>query len=131
MVSPLQTRREYLAGLNPPLAKANSRGRLSKEAHDAINDAVANGVKFKDMPGVAVEGTTPVKSESVSKNTEDFTGPTAPKRFNGGWYVIDDGKRLPVSGNEVCRTCTYSLDWHFCDSPVGIDRVGNLVPVMR
>jgi hypothetical protein len=45
----MQTRREYLAGLNPPLAIAKARGRLSKEATAEIARAVSAGMKFSDL----------------------------------------------------------------------------------
>jgi hypothetical protein len=47
----MPTRREYLAGLNPPLAKANSRGRLSKAALAEVARAKASGVTFSDEDG--------------------------------------------------------------------------------
>ncbi len=47
----MQTRREYLAGLNPPLAIAKARGRLSKEATAEIERAVATGMRFSDLQG--------------------------------------------------------------------------------
>jgi hypothetical protein len=42
------TRREYAASLG--LAKPNTRGRLSKEAHEAIAKAEAEGMVFTDQP---------------------------------------------------------------------------------
>lgn len=47
----MQTRREYLAGLNPPLAIAKARGRLSREATAEIERAVAAGMRFSDLHG--------------------------------------------------------------------------------
>jgi hypothetical protein len=47
----MPTRREYLAGLNPPLAKANSRGRLSKAALSEVARAKASGMSFSDEDG--------------------------------------------------------------------------------
>lgn len=42
----MTTRREYAASLG--LAKPNTRGRLSKEAHEAIAKAEADGMVFTD-----------------------------------------------------------------------------------
>jgi hypothetical protein len=44
----MPTRREYLSGLTPPLAKAKSRGRLSKVAVAEIARAKESGMTFSD-----------------------------------------------------------------------------------
>lgn len=41
-----QTPRDFLASLTPPLAIPNSRGRLSKDAHAALDKARAEGFRF-------------------------------------------------------------------------------------
>lgn len=50
----MQTQREYLSGLNPPLAKPGSRGRFSLAAQSALADARAQGTVFADGKGVVV-----------------------------------------------------------------------------
>lgn len=60
------TQREWLAThFDPPLAKFPSRGRLSKAAHAAIAEAIANGMQF-DEPVKAVY----VKPEPEPSNVE-------------------------------------------------------------
>lgn len=44
----MPTRREYLSSLNPPLAKAKSRGRLSKAALAEVERARSSGITFSD-----------------------------------------------------------------------------------
>ncbi len=60
----MPTKREYLAGLNPPLAKPG-RGRFSKDAIAALEAAEAAGVVFdepvKPVKEVATEGDEPSK----------------------------------------------------------------------
>lgn len=47
----VQTQREYLASLTPPLAIPGARGRLSAKAHEALAAARAKGITFaEDMP---------------------------------------------------------------------------------
>ena len=68
----MPTRREYLAGLNPPLAKANSRGRLSKAALAEIARAKASGITFSD------EGSAGSSDPAPSpRSPEQPTGPVA------------------------------------------------------
>lgn len=67
----MPTRREYLAGLNPPLAKANSRGRLSKAALAEIQRAKSSGMTFSDEDGGGSSEPTP------SLPRPEPTGPVA------------------------------------------------------
>jgi hypothetical protein len=55
----MPTRREYLAGLNPPLAKPGTRGRLSKAALAEIQRAKASGMTFSDEDGGGSSEPTP------------------------------------------------------------------------
>lgn len=43
------TAREYLCGLDPPLAKAG-RGKFSRDAHEALAAALKDGMRFSDYP---------------------------------------------------------------------------------
>ena len=63
----MQTRREYLSGLNPPLAIAKSRGRLSKAAVAEIARAKASGMTFSD--------------DKEGSSSEDPSAPTMPRIY--------------------------------------------------
>lgn len=43
-----QTKREWLAALNPPLAKSGARGRFSAEANAALSKASERGYEFAE-----------------------------------------------------------------------------------
>lgn len=122
----METRREYAIRLG--LAK-EGRGRLSAAAHEAINEALAKGMRFSDVP----VSDTPVTSQEASKkNTEGtFFGDTPDPLYNGGWYVVEDGKRISISGKEVCRTCMNSLDYHRCLTPTFPSANGVMLAVVR
>lgn len=55
----MATRREYLASLNPPLAKPNSRGRFSLAAKAELVRAKDAGMKFDDDGGAGSEEPAP------------------------------------------------------------------------
>ena len=127
-------RRDYAISLG--LAKPG-RGRMSRAAHEAIAKAEAEGKTFSDSP---VKSDSPKsnsdsadKPDSVKSNSEpkDFFGPTPNPIYNGGWYVVENGKRVDVSGKEVCRNCMCSLDYHRCDSPILPAWNGEMVEVIR
>ena len=69
----MPTRREYLSGLNPPLAKAGTRGRLSKAALAEIARAKKSGMVFSDEDGGGSEEPSP-------SLTPEPTGPVAIRR---------------------------------------------------
>lgn len=127
----MQTRKEYLASLNPPLAKIG-KGRISAEGHAAIDEAVAKGMQFSDLR--VTDTDKPMKSVEVAKKNavEEFFGATPDRLYDGGWYVLEGKKKVVISGTEVCRNCKNSLDWHSCNLPV-IPNIysGAMVPVMR
>lgn len=70
----MPTKREYLAGLNPPLAKPG-RGRFSKEAVEALATAEAAGVVFdepvKPVKEVATEGDEPSQPSKPTSETAE------------------------------------------------------------
>lgn len=70
----MPTKREYLAGLNPPLAKPG-RGRFSKEAVEALAAAEAAGVVFdepvKPVKEVATEGDKPSQPSKPTSETAE------------------------------------------------------------
>lgn len=122
-----ETKREYATRLG--LAKPG-RGRMSKAAHEAINKALAEGVKFSDVPGSGNKNAT-VKSEDSNKpKPEESYGETPERLFNGGWYIKPENKKIKVSGTEVCRSCMTSLDWHTCNLPT-FPYGTEMLPVMR
>lgn len=127
-------RRDYAISLG--LAKPG-RGRLSREAHEAIAKAEAEGKTFSDSPikTRSIKSDSNSESESVSVKSDsepkDFFGPTPNPIYNGGWYVVEDGKRVDVSGKEVCRNCMCSLDYHRCDSPILPAWNGKMQEVVR
>ena len=127
----METRRQYAARLG--LAQPGARGRLSKEAHSAINKALAEGMRFSDVP-VDSGASTPITSEKATKiaTADSFTGPTPDPIYNGGWFVWEGKKKRNVSGAEVCRKCRVSLDWHSCNLPVIPSiKTNEMIPVMR
>ena len=121
------TRRDWL--VEKGLAKPG-RGRMSKEAHEAINEAIANGMKFSDVKD---SGDKPVKSEEVTKNalSGDFFGETPAQIYFGNWKMTDRGKTVTLSEKEVCSTCGISLGWHRCSNPTHPNSVGEIVEVTR
>ena len=122
----METRREYAIRLG--LAKPG-RGRLSAAAHDAINKALADGMRFSDVP---VSDSPVTSEEATKKNTEGtFFGDTPEPLYNGGWYVVEDGNRISISGKEVCRTCMNSLDYHRCNAPTFPSANGVMLEVVR
>lgn len=123
----METRREYAIRLG--LAH-HRRGRLSAAAHDAINKALSEGMRFSD---VSVSEDKPITSQEASKkNTEGtFFGDTPEPLYNGGWYVVEDGTRISISGKEVCRTCMNSLDYHRCNTPTFPSASGVMLEVVR
>ena len=124
------TRRDYLASLTPPLAKANSRGRLSAAAHAAIDEAVKNGMTFTDMPVTAVG--KEINSKDVSKvtQTDDFSATPEPLH-SGGWFAEIGGKKVKISGNSVCTTCGFSLDYQNCLVSEVVGPHSDIVRAMR
>ena len=117
----MQTMREYLAGLNPPLAKMG-RGRFSAAAKAEIEKQLAAGMQFSDSPGnsapVKTKKDSAPKKEKKPASVSGSFGDTPDKIWhNAQWYVEENGKKIPLSGIEVCRTCGYSLDYQACRIP--------------
>jgi hypothetical protein len=133
----MQTKREYLAGLTPPLAIAGARGRLSKAAHEALAEAEKNGMTFSDSHSPGVGKTDSSTSDSAPKVKKDsanpatFFGPTPAQVYDGGWYIEVGDSKITLSGREVCRTCGNSLDWHRCATPTFPSEKGEMIPVLR
>lgn len=82
----MPTKREYLASLNPPLAKPG-RGRFSAAAKLALAEAEANGVVFTDVTSLTKE------SPESSSDDSEHSGP----RNSGGRSASTDWKPEPIS----------------------------------
>ena len=124
----MTTRREYAISLG--LAKP-TRGRMSREAHAAIEKAESEGMNFTDS--------APAKPKTVKADTGDSPKVKAPAETVSNYaparYRYDEqttfsgvdskGKRHTVNGRQAC-TCGYSLMGHVCDSPsalIGSERI--------
>ena len=79
----MTTRREYAASLG--LAKPNTRGRLSKEAHEAIAKAESEGMVFTDSakaPKTQTLSPTPLslpkpKPETIKRHARAYRATTS------------------------------------------------------
>lgn len=109
----MQTRREYAASLG--LAQAGARGRLSREAHEAIALAEANGTKFSDSSPVRVNTPKPNTPKPVSVQQPVVTTGSVIGLFDKGeldqqWVGRDSkDKKHTVNARQVCRNSGYSL----------------------
>ena len=122
----MTTRREWL--VERGLA-TKGRGRLSAAAHAAIEEAVAAGHVFSDMPK---GDSAPSTSKEVKTGAQPaYFGPSPEPFFNGGWKIIYQGNTIPMSGRNVCIKCGCSLDYHRCENPTGLNPRGEVVPVFR
>ena len=108
----MQTKREYAASLG--LAIAGARGRMSREAHEAIALAEANGTKFADSSPVRVN--TPkketVKPVTVQQPvvTGNVIGLFDKGELDQVWVGRDSkDKKHTVNARQVCRNSGYSL----------------------
>jgi hypothetical protein len=120
----MSTRREYAASLG--LAILGVRGRLSRAANAACDEAEANGTVF-DGPVVTVK-TAKVKTPKTVKTTRVTSVPDeddldeynlADRNFpEGSTWRSTSGQIL--NEKQVCSPCGYSLGWHRCALPQAI-----------
>lgn len=107
------------------------RGRLSREALDAIEKARAEGMTFDDDNGVSAPRKPREKSEkaaSGSKSTkaksdggDGFFANETRYPIDSKWAGFDSkNKKHTISGRNVCFNCGYSLCGHTCNSPVAL-----------
>ena len=83
------TEREYLSSLTPPLAKANGRGRFSKEAQAALVDARQNGVTFgTDKDGDSLGN--PLPPEAAASGGHSSADVRA--------WALENGYEVPARG---------------------------------
>lgn len=121
----MPTKREYAISLG--LAK-DGRGRLSREAHAAIEKAISEGMTFDDAPVVTrstVKADKPVKPR---EKREPKTSPvdagnvaTISTRYEDSQLFVgtdSEGKKHTVNARQVCMPCGYSLTSHRCNDPV-------------
>lgn len=101
-------RKEYAASLG---LAGTGRGRMSREALAAIEKARGEGMTFDDDPPVGgVKVTAKPKTDKPAAKSEGV----GEARF---YYPLDqmftgslsDGKRITVSGRNVCRNTGYSM----------------------
>jgi len=90
MVKHFETQREYLASLNPPLAKAGARGKFSKVAHEALAEASAKGITFG-----------PIAVESKSEDSDSLGKSKAPVAKVAGASPSDIRAWALAQGMEV------------------------------
>jgi hypothetical protein len=112
----MTTKREYAISLG---LATPGRGRLSREAHAAIDKAISEGKTFSDAKPVVTKA--PKTAKSVSVVTED----EAPEfRETVYRYPIDtvfvgedtNGKKFKCTARAACM-CGYSLVAHICNDP--------------
>lgn len=112
------TRREYAASLG--LAIAGARGKLSRDAHEAIAKAETEGMVFtdtqytinlkrKDEPKPVK--VTPARDADVLTVVRTYPTDTV--------WVGKDSKGTTVSANykQICNNCKVSLAGHDCVNP--------------
>lgn len=118
----MTTKREYAISLG--LAQPG-RGRLSREAHAAIEKAMAEGMAFDDAApiktSVKTEKSVKVKSEKKREPVSESSGiqEIATRYSNDQLFegVDSKGKKHVVNARQVCRHCGYSLTSHRCNDP--------------
>ena len=107
----MQTKREYAASLG--LAVAGARGRLSREAHAAIDKAIAEGMQFAE-PQVTVKVAKPAKPAQVRVKREPVesvgvAGDVKQRYTMDQEFVGTDslGKKRTVNARQACGNCRY------------------------
>lgn len=120
--NPGMTKREYAASLG--LAVAGARGRLSREAHAAIDKAISAGYTFAE-PQVIVKSANPPKPAQVRVKREPVesvgvAGDVKQRYTMDQEFVGTDsnGKKRTVNARQACGNCRYSLTSHVCNEPV-------------
>jgi hypothetical protein len=108
------------------------RGRMPREAHAAIQKAIAGGMSFSDYKGApaakgaktveirkdqADAGTVSKGDPELNQYAEAFYRYPMDQKFS---YIDPDGKSKIVGARVACMTCGYSLVGHVCDKPVVI-----------
>ena len=119
----MTTKREYAISLG--LAQPG-RGRLSREAHAAIDKALAEGMTFDDASPKPVVAKTPKTPKPARQNPgrvvvgNDTNIPVIVERYPLDQMFVgydSNGKKHEVNVRQVCRHCGYSLSSHRCNDP--------------
>lgn len=117
----MTTRREYAISLG---LATPGRGRMSREAHAAIEKAEAEGQVFSDPKPVtkaekiqARESARPAPRKTVVQKPVQESAVVERKPFTGKFEALmPDGKRKAVSERTACR-CGASLCYCLCSTP--------------
>lgn len=123
----MTTRREYAISLG---LATPGRGRMSRDAHVAIEKAEAEGMVFSDPKPVtkaekikARESTRPAPRKPVVQKPVQENAVVERKPFTGKFEAImPDGKRKALSERTACQ-CGASLCYCLCATP----KVGLLI----
>lgn len=110
----MQTRRAYLADLNPPLAIPGARGRISKPGLAAIARAEEEGIQFSDGPAVKTDPELlvpnpgpvvypPIYSNPVIRDIKHVSG------FTPEGYLVQTG---------ICSRCSSHVSRCPCSSGI-------------
>jgi len=113
----MTTRRDYLVTLG--LAKPG-RGKFSRDALAALDDARAKGTKFSDDEPKP----EPVKREKSTNSVrkEDNYGEVVYTFPEASFKAYEKGTKIERSMRAVCYTCRVSLVGHGCKSPSIVSR---------
>lgn len=106
------------------------KGRMSREAHAALEKVIAEGMTFTDYR-------VAVRASGTSKGSEEAPKVIGPNEEANVYadafmrYELDqqftynvDGKAHVINGRGVCRECGYSLVGHTCNTPVVLTQHG-------
>lgn len=107
----MQTKREYAASLG--LAVAGARGRLSREAHAAIEKAISEGMTFSDAvkPIVAKTPKTEKSDKPVIRESAGLIGEVIRFHELDALFTGKDshGKSHTVNARQVCQHSGFSI----------------------
>lgn len=118
------TKREY--AISKGLAQPG-RGRLSRDAHDAIAKAEAEGMVFDDTTVVVRQKALDVPVVNTEKAVDKGPKDSIENPFADAYmryeqtqeFVYDEGGReFTISCRPACMNCGYSLVGHTCNDPV-------------
>jgi hypothetical protein len=103
--------------------KEITRGRISRDNHALIEDAVRKGAQIEGF-SVSTAPTKDEKPAAVTKvpmvSAEKVIYDIGPERYvESEWvaYIHEDGKQKEIGLRTVCNTCGASLTYHVCESP--------------
>lgn len=102
----MTTRREYAASLG--LAKPNTRGRLSREAHAAIAAAEAEGMVFDDQPKAKAEP----KAAKPTPLSLPKANPETVKRYVRSYILTTKAGQVIEMGH--CAKCKQAIMFCAC-----------------